>query len=875
MPMARIFLIILTFFMFITAHAAGVYIRNNGHFSEFIIAGMADRIVSVSEGESRMMVELLNPLEANSVGNFNDPFFKSVSIDGRMVIISFFPETDYSLSRTKGDILITAAKKKKEDGIQLGYGIEQPLIKDNARILDDKNAEEVLGMIDDAMTEDDLAYAMTLTENFLNSGVEGYYRQEGLFRLGMVYFKMGEQSDDNYIFAAKIFDEFIKEYPESFRKKDVLIKTAEAKELAMQYNEAIFAYNNVIKSLRDRDIRKMAYERIADIYAKAGQYEKAIDAHENVIHNFKETFTAQKAKIGMLQAKKKDFDLAYRTFLTVLDNKQELGLLGAEELYTMGEVFSQRTKYDDAREAFEKVYALYPSNDLADMAMYDSARMYEFLKNDVATDARLDICRQVYKEKKGGLLCSVMYARRHLEEKMPEEWEKELENALNSDDLDIRSEAQLVLINAFFKQNKYDEADKRVEEFIRKNFTSNHLQDVYRIRQIITLTKARDAYQKSQYQEAKRLIEEMLTVFPDTEFKREATEILQDISFGDIKDKFYNGQYKDTIDELTVYLTENTDLINPDKWIDMLQEAKFAYGKQLYEEEHLADAIIALAEYRTSFPNGVHIAEAEKMMVDSISREMDSYYANKEFLKIISLNDHNTDFVAEGGDAAFRDKVKSYTAFALYKMGMRDESIKILNQVENKQNPYYLMTAIMLGLITDQINPNIFADSMMDYLVQELESTKPDYIIGMLKSYTNDKKYAAGKIYSISKGVFDDLKREAILFDLYERLDKDEDSRFEGYDEVYLDTGIAYYKRNNFENAAKVLEQFKLKHMPRDEKRAEGLYYLGKTYIKMNNKEEQAVNAFMELLDSVPDSVYASAARSELEEIKWRKNLTK
>ncbi len=51
----------------------------------------------------------------------------------------------------------------------------------------------------------------------------------------------------------------------------------------MLYNEAIFAYDTVIKSLRDRNIRKMAYERIADIYAKSGQYVKAIEAHEEVI----------------------------------------------------------------------------------------------------------------------------------------------------------------------------------------------------------------------------------------------------------------------------------------------------------------------------------------------------------------------------------------------------------------------------------------------------------------------------------------------------------------------------------------------------------------------------------------------------------------
>ncbi|PLX69237.1 MAG: hypothetical protein C0602_07420 [Denitrovibrio sp.] len=874
MPMARTFLFILTFFVFLNGWAAGIYVRNNGHFSEFVVDGMASSIVSVSEGESKMMVELVTPLAADSGTSFNDPFIKSLSIDGRMLTITFYPETDYSLSERDGDILITAARAKKSEDIQLSYGIEQPLIKGTDRILEDQEADVILGRIDEAIAEGELGTALTMTENFLNSGAVGYYRQEGLFRLGLVYFKLGENSNDNYIYASQIFDDFIKEYPDSFRKKDALVKSAEAKEMAMLFNEAIFAYNSVIKTLRDRDIRKMAYERIADIYSRSGRFEKAIDAREDVIRNFPETFTRQNAKIGLLHYQKKDYDLAYRSFLTVLDRKDQMGLLDAEELYAMAEIFDERNQFDIAREVYEKLYSLYPSSEFSDLAMYHSARMYEKLGNNTATDGRLDICRQVYKEKKGGLLCLVMYARRHLQSKMPEEWEKSLEPALKSRDIDIRSEAELVLIRAYFEQNKYDEADSRVDNFIRMNFTSEHLPEVYKMRQRITLTKAKDAYKKSQYAQAKQLVEGMLEVFPDTEYKREAQEILQDIRFGDIKDKYYDGEYKQTVDDLTQFLTENTDLVFPDKWMDMLQESKFAYGKELFQSRNFTDAIVVLSEYMASFPQGAHVEEAEQILATSIEKVMDDHYADKEFLKIISLYDQNTDMITSGGDADFRDKMKSYTAFSLYKMGMSEESGKMLDSVENKQNPYYLMTSIMLDRITQQINPDIFTKGMLDFLVQELESRKPDYIVEMLNNYTKDKTYASKQIYSISKGVFDDLKREAILFDLYNRLDKDENTRFEGYDEVYLDAGIAFYKRNNFENAVTALEQFKLVHTPRDEKRAEGLYYLGKTYMKMD-RDEQSVNALMELLESVPDSVYASAARGELEEIEWRKNLKK
>jgi len=874
MPMARTFLFIITFFVFLYSYAAGVYVRNNGHYSEFVLSGMADSIVSVSEGESRLMIELVTPLSVAAADNLNDPFFRAVSIDGRMLSITFYPDTDYTMSKKDGDIHVTAARKKTTDGIQLGYGIEKPLIKGTSKILENKNAEEILGMIDEKIAADEYGEALTLTENFLNTDVDGYYRQEGLFRLGMIYFDLGEFSDDNYIFASKIFDDFIKEYPDSFRRKDALIKSAESKEMAMLYNEAIFAYDNVIKSLRNRELQKMAYKRIAEIYAKMGQYDKAIEAHQDVIRNFKETYTEQNAKIGMLHAKKKDFDLAYRSFLTVWENQNELGNVGAEELYTMGNVFSEKGRNDDARIVYEKVYSIYPANDLADMAMFRSAVMFEKMGSGQAADARLDICRQVYKDQEGGLRCSIMYARRHVDEKTPEDWEKFLEPALTSEDLNMRSEAELVMIRAYFGRDQYEKADERVTQFIRRNFTSEYLPEVYKIRQRIILTQAKEAYRKSDYPYAKALVEDMLKNFPETEYKREALEILQDIRFGDIKDMFQEGRYKETVDELQKYLLENNDLINPDKWMDMLQEAKYAYAKQLYDQNELTGAAVAAAEYTSSFPKGTYLKEAKQILVNSLSKTMDDYYQSKEFLKIISLYDQNAETIQNDGDREFRDKLRSYTAFALYKMGVKDNAVKLLEDVESKDNPYYLMTAIMLGQITDQVDPNVFTEGMMDYLVQELEQDKPDYMVEMLRNYSKDKVYAAKQIYSISKGVFDDLKREKILFDLYNRLDKDETARFEGFDEVFMDAGISYYKRNNFENAVSALEKFKLHHMPRDEKRAEGLYYLGKSYMKMD-KSEEAVNAFMELLESVPDSVYASAARSELEEMKWRKNLRK
>ncbi|WP_022851954.1 tetratricopeptide repeat protein [Limisalsivibrio acetivorans] len=103
-------------------------------------------------------------------------------------------------------------------------------------------------------------------------------------------------------------------------------------------------------------------------------------------------------------------------------------------------------------------------------------------------------------------------------------------------------------------------------------------------------------------------------------------------------------------------------------------------------------------------------------------------------------------------------------------------------------------------------------------------------------------------------------------------IEQDQAKRFDGHDEVYLDIGILYYKKNNYRLAIDTLDQFLVKHMPRDDKRAEGLYYKGKSHLQLG-QSEKAVKNYMELLESMPDSIYASAARSELEEIEWRKSL--
>ena len=869
--MRKLFGIFLISLLCADAYAAGIYLRNRGHFSELVIPGIADRILSVSKGSDMLAVESSAVLSGMDGTRIHDPFIRSVAVNGRILTISLFPGNDYTVNTSGKDFRLVVAKKKQTETIKTGYGIEQPVATKDMINIENTDLDAALARVDGLIASKNYTEAMNLAESIVKSQPDGYYKQEAYFRQGLIYLYTGKDNYNNYVFASQLFDDFLKQYPDSFRKKDAMIKSAEAKESAQLYNEAIFAYNNVIRTLRAPDVIKTAYERIAGINTEMGKFKEAIDVRRQIAAKFKSEAGPQNAKIGMLQSRMKDYDLAYSSFLTVVNSGTDLDKLGPEVLYTMADIFEKKSQPDTARGLYERVYSKFPTSSQADMSAYRSAMLLK-KTNPQVLDARLQYCAKTFGKKKGGMLCSVAFAERHLAKKTSDQWSDFLKAPLSSQDIDLRSEAELLIIRSLFREGQYDAADRKVAEFIKRNYTSDHLQEIYNIRQRILLTKAKDAYKKSNYAQAKTITEGILREYPDTPYKKEALEILQDISFGGIRDMFLAGKYKDTVDRLNKYLSDNPDLVSPAKWLTMLEDAKYNYTRQVFAAKNYNGTIAVAGEYLVSFPNGKHKDDVRKILEASIAAVITDDYKKQAYIQLVGTYDKNQNTILTSRNADFRDRMNSYTAFALYKLGMSAKAEKVLDRNKNGKNPYYILTSLMLGRAVPDVNPNIFTTAMMDYLVQELEKKNPDLLLHLLSKYTKDPAYAAKETYGISKGVFDDIKREKMLFDLYMKVDSDPKARFKGYDEIYLDTGISFFKRNNFDSAVKVLEQFKLVHAARDDKRAEGLYYLGKSYQKLG-KPDQSRNAYMELMESVPKSVYASAAKSELEDTKWRNSL--
>ncbi|MGE4496550.1 MAG: tetratricopeptide repeat protein [Deferribacterales bacterium] len=865
------------FFSLFIAFAAGaqdIYLKKNRFFTELVIAGAAENIKDVKKGERTITLSFAKNLSAGFSGRLDDRFISKITVKGDSLILDFAPDTDFTFMTEGVDAKIVASRKKKADDIKLGYGIEDALIKKGSGIIENAEADRQLGIADELMAKGAHEQAAVALEGLLASDINAYYRQEALFRLGNAYYEMGAKSYKNYITASQIYDDFTNLYPDSYLFRDALVRSADSKEKADMYYEAIFAHEKIIRLVQNEKIQKNSYKKIADIYQTLGQTDRAIEARESYLRRFKDDRDPQTAIIGMLYSDKGDIDTAFRYFQGLTGRKIDYSAFTPDSLYAMGEVFDKRGRTEEALNAFRRVYGFYPSFEKADMAMYRAAQMYEKMSNRKAAEALLLETVKKHPKEPGGMLSSIKYADTHLSEKNTQDWEKFLAPALASKDFEILEQADLVIIKSLFNEKNHDKTLERIDRFGKRSYSSPLMTTVYDIKQRIRLQQARQAYDETRFDQAQDYVGMLLKEFPDSSYRREAKTISQNVSFGKTEARYNGGDYKGVIDFIENFLTDETEVIEPAKWERLLDNAYYNMVKKDFDAARVNQALVNAKQYIAQFgSDGVHIRDITNMAERLILTVLRRRFEENKFLEVIKAYSDNQQIIDSSAQQPFRDTVKAYAAFSLYKMSMPDKAAELLSSVGATKTPVYWLTSLLLGngQINFQVN-SLDAETLI-FLADEAEKKNPDTAVRLLNEYTKDPALAARQKFKISKNISDDAKREQLLVRIYQDVNSDPKKRFEGYEEVSLDMGILYYKKNSFRPAVEALGVFLKNYPPRDEKRAEGLYYMGKSYIKLKDNDN-AVKNYIELLESVPGSVYASAARSELEEIQWRKSLT-
>lgn len=872
--MRNIILILLSLLVASVASAQDIYLKQNNFFTELVLNGASENIKDVQKQQHSITLFFKKKISADFSGGLNDPFIKKIIAKGDSLTIEFAPNTDFAFMTEAQDAKVVASRTRQADDIKLGYGIEQAIMKRGLGIIENTEAQRQLGISDELFAKQEFEAALLQLESLISSDVNSFYKQEALYRLGNTYFALGEKSYKNYITASQIFDDFTNLYPDSYLFRDALIRSAEAKEKADMYYEAIFAYEKIIRLVNDEQIRRKAYLQIADLYQMLGQIDRAIEARENYIKRFQGDKDPQTAIIAMLYAEKGDLDNAFKYFSSLTGRKVDYSKFSPESLYIMGDVFDKKRRYEEAYNAFRRVYSFYPSFKDADMAMYRSATMQEKLNNKTQAESLFLDTVAKYPDKPGGMLAAIDYANLDIKAKKTEDWEKFLAPALKSSDIEINEKANLVIIKSFFNEKDYAKTIEQIDKFGKNSYNSPLMTEVFDIKQQARLSQAKTAYKDGELNKAQEYIRMMLNEFPDTAYSKEAKTIDQEISYGQVKEKYELGDYKGVIDFTENFLADELEIIEPSKWYNLLDDAYYARIKQNYSTNKTAQAMIEAKQYIAQFGNeGAHINGVREIADAIVERAIKNNFDDERFVNVIQNYSENNQIINDSKNDLFKDTVRSYTAFALFKVSMQKEAAEMLASVGKNKNSTYWLTNLLLGNGEINFQVNALDPLTLTFIAEEAEKKNPDTAIKLLDEYTKDPKLAEKLKFKISKNISNSTKREVLLVKIYKAVTEEPAKRFEGYEEVLLDMGILYFKKNSFRSAISSLENFLKQYPARDDKRAEALYYTAKSYLKLK-ENNNAVKSYMELLESIPNSIYAGVARTELEDIEWRKSLT-
>ncbi|WP_022851955.1 tetratricopeptide repeat protein [Limisalsivibrio acetivorans] len=768
--MKLIRILIPLFFLPALLFAEDIYLRQNQFFTELVISDIAAEVDGVSKDNNTITIQFKDPLAADFTGSLNDPFIKRIESGEQSITVYFAQGTDFVFTTEGANVKLVSSKKRELDDIKLGYGIESPIIRKGGEIIEDEESERSLGRVDELIASRNFDEAIVQLEGFLSNQPSEYYRQEALYRMGMAYFHKGEESYKNYVTAAKIFDDFIEMYPDSYRFRDALMRSAESKERAGMYYEAIFGYENIIKLVRDEEMQKLAYRRIAEIYEQLGQYDRAIEARENYVRRFPEAKRVQDATIGMLQSKRGDSENAFLNFQEFRGENTDFTDLSPEIIYSMGEVFKEKGENQDALRAYSKVFELFPSSEHADLAMYRAAEMNEELGNQDAADSLLVRARDLYPEKTGGLLASIKYADNHLTEKSPADWQKFLDNALKSEDFEVKSQAELVMIKAYYNEGDYDKTLSAIDDFARLNYSSPLMEEVFDIKQLIRLKQAERAYEEGKDNVSEQYINALLEEFPDSDYREDAERILQQIKYIRTRAKLDGGEFNKVISDVENFYANTERIYEPAIWNSLLDEAYYALSDRYLQNGQLELAQLSAKQYFVHVEEGEHQEEVRDIYEESLFTIMKGSFDDKRYLDVIRFYDDNSGMINGSEDQQFQDKLKAYAAFSLYKLTLPEKSAQIMDTIEYTDNPVYKLTNLLLGRGGIDFDVNGLDRETFMFIVDELEKQDVDKAIAVLDRYTKDPMLAEKLKFDITKNIFDDNKREMVLLDIYQDL---------------------------------------------------------------------------------------------------------
>ncbi len=870
-----IFTLKLIFLVSFASYAQELLLRSNDFSVEAYIKMNPSLVKSIQKGNNTVVIVFHQKIKEPFVQNLDNKFIDSVVARDNQFTFYISKDADFSVINDDGGLKIVATKKLGDEDILMSYGVGKPLLTESTSIVEDRKLEDEIADADVYVAEKRYVRAANILNEVLKKSENEFYRQEALYKLGKVYMLLGESNQDYFIDAYETFDNFVKLYPDNVRVGDALFQSAEAKENIGQLYEAIFTYEKVYNSLPDVESQKVAMIKMAELYVRLYQFDKAIDVYNDHAEQYIDNREFIYSELGKLHHSMDDYDSAYEAYINLdIDDFINNPTTGSEELYRMADTFEKKRKYADALNLYEQIYTKYPESSQTINSIKATSKILTNLGREEEADQLLLKMGELYLDQEIGQKALLEYANKYFTSKDHDYWNDFFKPLLAAGESGMFSmDVKYLLLKALYNEKRYPEALIAANEFVDSYAFSPNIQEVMDIREEIMVMNLTETFINKDYENLDPMVNNFLALYPETKYQDRVDEMVDELYYRDIIALYTDNKFDETIAVVEKLIQE--DNISEAKLDRLLKLLDDSYYKKLSENiamENFDSSVSLAKEYKNIFPEGKSYGKVEALLVDTIVSEIKNAYSDDKYDYVVELYNDSKALVDSLKDKAELNKILLNVARSAYNIGSVDTAEKMYSELTPIPTEDYVMLGLLLNKNPNNFNINLLNATNLEYVVSRIDPSQFDRAEQILDLYTSDISEATRIKYKLSKNILNDDKREAILLDIYDTLKANTEAKFEGSNDILLDVGLINYRRNNFTAAVEPLNSYIQAREENDEKKAEALYYLGKSFIKMNDKD-RGYRYYKTLIDEIPDSIYAGIAKGEMEEDNWKDTL--
>lgn len=866
--------ILIMFVAFQEASAQELLVRHDRYYTELFLKLDLRTVNAVDKKNGAVVIHFSKSIKQPFQKQFKDRFIKSVTASGNTFTVNLYPDADVSVVNDAEGIKIVTSAKKTNSDIFSSYGIGNPLLTSENSPEEDKVQKDILDKVDTFITEKKFIEAAKLLNELLQTSKNDFYRQEALYRLGQTYLILSQVNDVYLADAYNTFDEFARLYPDNFRSFDALLKSSEAKEKANQISDAIASYQKIYDSAPDLEMKRRSLSKIGALYRTVGQYEKAIAAYQIYLDNFRTDSEGVLGEMGQVYYDLKDVSSAYEYFsLLDIDKLVQDNNTSSKRLFSIAKTMEDKKKFDNALKLYKALYEKNPEAKEANESIFKSAEILRNTNRGNEADMLLLTLKTQYPDKQMGQKASIEYAKKYLNTKPSAYWKEFFKDMLARDDsFGLHADAKYLIIKAMSAENNGDATIKAIEAFNAAYSGSKHFKELYEIRGDILFKNGVELFAKKDYVPAENILTKFGSEYPSSANKPRAEAILADIGFGKAMDLYVGGQFKDAAAEAEQFIAKSTTPEGTGRWLELLDNSSYKYLNNAYGLGDYALARANAKQYMNSFPNGKNVLKVREVLENSIQIPMEKDYGTGNYGSVTNIYETNSDWIKKMNNKDTVNELVSITGLSVYRLGAKDNAKKLYDSIPANGNSNYAVLGSLIGNKVANIDVDNLSGEAFTFLVSEVKRTDPTYALELVKKYTKDPKLAAKEEYDLAKSATGEVARQEILADIYEKIKGNPNARFDGSVDVYLDMGALYFGKNDFKNAIPPLKQFIDEYKTTDDKRAEALYYMGKAFAGLDDNE-RGFQYYNEIINMIPDSIYAGIAKSEMEQNAWKQSL--